>query len=169
MSKRKAKKYNKSKLNDNAIINNIDKLEVKTEIDYDKLAEAIVKAQEKAKEDEGKEITEILHLQKGGLSIIYFFISILGWESFFLLGFALVATIFWGNWSGATNIFMNIGIVLIVPMLMLVIFILSIKMKKLSDAVIKLKDKQLIVALTSSAVSFVALLISIVALIMSKI
>lgn len=169
MSKRKAKKYNKSKMNDNAIINNIDKLEVKTEIDYDKLAEAIVKAQEKAKEEDNKELNQVLRLQKSGLSIIYLLISVIGLVSLFLLGLIMILAIRELNWSGTFNVFLNVWIIIVFLLLMFLLGVISFKVKKLSDVVIKLKDKQLIVALTSSAVSFVALLISIVALIMSKI
>lgn len=169
MSKRKAKKYNKSKSNDNAIINNIDKLEVKTEIDYDKLAEAIVKAQEKAKEEDNKELNQVLRLQKSGLSIIYLLISVIGLVSLFLLGLIMILAIRELNWSGKFNVFLNVLIIIVFLLLMFLLGVISFKVKKLSDAVIKLKDKQLIVALTSSAVSFVALLISIVALIISKI
>lgn len=165
MSKRKAKKYNKSKSNDNAIINNIDKLEVKTEIDYDKLAEAIVKAQEKVKEEDNKEGNEILGLHKKGLSIIYDLISIVGWGCFMLLivniGFAIA--------DFKNDVLINIDKICFSIMFGIIIFYISSKMKALSDSVIKLKDKQLIVALTSSAVSFVALVVSIIALIISKI
>lgn len=164
MSKRKAKKYNKSKSNDNAIINNIDKLEVKTEIDYDKLAEAIVKAKKNADDEEYKSIRHLFALQKNGTSILYLTLGILGYIFAGLFIIALVATAFIVEWSSIIKILSNLFTFFIVIVGIIWIICISVFLHKSSTEIEKIKDKQLLIALSSSVTSFIALIVAIIAI-----
>lgn len=162
MSKRKAKKYNKSKSNDNAIINNIDKLEVKAEIDYDKLAEAIVKAQEKAKDNEDKKIKNLFSLHKNTTAILYKALGIMGYIISILFVMAMMIVPVMLKWTSFTQIVANIIAYLVLIVTIIFILVFSIMLHRSSDEIETLKDKQLLISLSTSLTGFIALVVAII-------
>ena len=74
-------------------------VKVNVEIDYDKLAEAIVKEEKKAEENDDKKIKYVLWLQRKGSAVLYRLLSFAGFVIFALCTIALIiATIGW-QWT----------------------------------------------------------------------
>ena len=151
------KKKNKSQ-----IINHIQ--EVKLEIDYDKLAEAIVKAQEKSENEANKS----KKFTSGMFSMLVFvvlrLIACLGWIIAFCLLLGSVNLITAMSWEGfsvvAENIFQIVYTVAIVALLVLYPLMLWKSAKEIETE----KDRNYIISVFSGIVSFAALIVALVAL-----
>ncbi len=166
------------------VINNINHLNL--EIDYDKLAEAIVKAQEQAKEnaieapEEGKEslfrsIVRILKGKKSSdgrflsapfaviLSLAYRMIAIIGLIASIVLAIALVrsfASATWHGWAILGNIVMIVlGIALLFSL-----FLYLIVFWGAANDVEQEKDKNYVINVFTGLVSLAALIVAIIAL-----
>lgn len=165
-------------------INNISQLNL--EIDYDKLAEAIVKAQEKAKDEKTKSGTNgkprffsaIWSIIKGEkskdgrflsapfaliISLLYRAIAIFGLIAIVVLCVATgmsAVKVSWQGWSILANIFV-IGIMLVVAV---TIFLYMLLFWGAANDVKHEKDKNYVVSVFSGLVSVAALIVAIIAL-----
>lgn len=158
---------------------------INNEIDYDKLAEAIVKAQRKAEEpieekDANVKISPKLFLKSvwyvirnkkstnGELtigvltliiSLIFRFVSYIG----FLLSISLLGTtiykVFSFDWTGI-SVFNNVMTILLAVSTSVIIFMYSVMMLGASRETETEKDRNYIIALFSGVVSFVALVVA---------
>ena len=167
-----------------AVVNNIKELNL--EIDYDKLAEAIVKAQEKAKDEKTKSGTNgkprffsaIWRIIKGEkskdgrflsapfaliISLLYRAIAIFGLIAIVVLCVATgmsAVKVSWKGWSILANIFV-IGIMLVVSV---TIFLYMLLFWGAANDVKHEKDKNYVVSVFSGLVSVAALIVAIIAL-----
>lgn len=143
------------------VINNIGELNL--EIDYDKLAESIVKAQEKSKEGEGdKKFTSGAFATV--ISIAFRIVSIFG----FLLAIAtliapwtLIQTFVWNS---VGNVIGNVFCIVFAIILFVSLCVYSIVLWKSAKEIEKEKDRNYIISVFSGVVSFAALIVALVAL-----
>ncbi|MBO5462744.1 MAG: hypothetical protein J6A49_05460 [Clostridia bacterium] len=175
------------KKNNQTVVNNIESVNV--DIDYDKLAEAIVKAQNRVDEEQSyqenktkitikdyiKAIVLILRNKsntQGNLTVsIFAVLTSLTFKIIAITGFFLtiagiyiaVNCILHGFDVGNITLWIIFGIVLIV--LSVIVFLYSVIIWGASHEVEKEKDKNYIVSVFSGIVSFVALIIAIIALV----
>ena len=144
------------------IINNIQELNL--EIDYDKLAEAIVKAQEKSE----NEVNKSKQFTSGMFSMFVFvilrLIACLGWIIAFCLLLGSVNLIIAMSWESffavAENIFQIVYTAAIVALLVLYPLMLWKSAKEIETE----KDRNYIISVFSGIVSFAALIVALVAL-----
>lgn len=139
-------------------------VKVSVEIDYDKLADAIVKAQKKAVEEEEENTRYLLALQKNGAYMLY---NILGKICFVLSLFLIAVLIVMAikaEWSSATLIILNVVAILLIVLLAIFIFLMSVFLHKSSKEIEKINDKQMLIMLSSSITSFIALVVAIIAI-----
>lgn len=165
-------------------VNNINQLNL--EIDYDKLAEAIVKAQERAKDktsDSSKDgktkffpaIWRILKGEKSEdgrflsapfaviISCLYRFIAILGLIAAVLLGVATVMAIGKVSWQG-WNILSNVLAIIFVIAVTMTVFLYMLMFWGAANDVKHEKDKNYVISVFSGLVSVAALIVAIIAL-----
>lgn len=158
---------------------------INNEIDYDKLAEAIVNAQRKAEEPIEEKVTNVKispklflnsvwyvirnkkstngELTIGVLtliiSLIFRFVSYIG----FLLSISLLGTtiykVFSFDWTGI-SVFNNVMTILLAVSTSVIIFMYSVMMLGASRETETEKDRNYIIALFSGVVSFVALVVA---------
>ena len=167
-----AKKKEKSQ-----VINNIENLNL--EIDYDKLAEAIVKAQEKCKEEKHptkkvnffKAVWLIIRNkeEKNGTRTAAVLASVMG-TSFnglailcivFIIGL-IGATFYKLNWNGAPSfIFMQAATVAV---FLAVLSMFAVIFRGIANEINAEKDRNYIVSVFSGLVSLAALIVALVAL-----
>lgn len=139
-------------------------VKVNVEIDYDKLAEAIVKAEKKAEEDENKKIKSVLWLQRKGSSLFYRFLSGIGFAIAIVFAFTTIkeaTDMSWGNFSDVST---NICILIIAFLGLLIILLISGMLYLSSEQIDKVKDKQMLMSLSSGLIGFIALIAAIVAI-----
>lgn len=165
--------------------------QINMEIDYDKLAEAIVKAQTMAKtlpeeDHENKNKFSLWQFLKrvwailcnkadthGNMTVgaftfpiyvLFKLIAILGF--IFCLGILvyLIAFAVGMNWSTFTGIITNIYVIAIAFMCVFILFVYAVMVWGAANEIHEEEDKNYIVAIFSGVVSFVALIVSLVAL-----
>lgn len=152
-----AKKKDKSQ-----VINNIQELNL--EIDYDKLAEAIVKANNKieAEANNSKKFTSGMFSMF--VFIILRLIAILGWIIAFALLLGSINTIVEMSWNAfpdvAENIFQIMYMIAIIVMLILYPLMLWKSAKEIETE----KDRNYIISVFSGIVSLAALIVALIAL-----
>lgn len=175
------------KKNNQTVVNNIES--VNLDIDYDKLAKAIVKAQEQAEKEQYKEETKtkitikdyikaiglILRNKsdtKGNLtaSIFVLLISltfrIIAVTGFFLVAIGIIISVcFILHGLDVGNIALWIISAICLIVLSVFVFLYSVIIWGASNEVEKEKDKNYIVSVFSGMVSFAALIIAIIALV----
>lgn len=161
MSKSKKEKRQPKEQRETAI--NPD-VKVNVEIDYDKLAEAIVKAEKKSEDFDDKSVKYLFALQKNGTSMLYLALGIMGYIFSGLIVIALIATAFIVKWSSAINVISNILTFFVIAIADICLFVMSVFLHKSSKEIEKIKDKQLLIALSSSMTSFIALAVAIIAI-----
>ena len=144
------------------VINNIQELNL--EIDYDKLAEAIVKAQEKSENEANKSKKFTSGMFSMLVFVILRLIACLGWIIAFCLLLRSVNLITAMSWEGfsvvAENIFQIVYTVAIVALLVLYPLMLWKSAKEIETE----KDRNYIISVFSGIVSFAALIVALVAL-----
>lgn len=150
------------KKNQPTTVNNIQELNL--EIDYDKLAEAIVKAQGKANEND-----DTVHFTKGTFAILtgalMKLIAVLGcFVVLFVLVYGTLYAINYLEWSGTTNIISNIATCAFIFVICLATVALAVMLFKSSKEMEENKDQHFIIAVFSALSSLIALIISLVAL-----
>lgn len=145
-----AKKTNKT-------VNKIDTVNI--EIDYEKLAEAIVKAEKKASET--KSYTANTFAALSGL--IFRGAAWIGMIFTWLFGIAGVAYLVMLDWKNV-NVFTVVSSAFLIATILLLIFCLSILLLKSAKEIEGEKDRQFVVAVFSAIVSFTALVVALLAL-----
>ena len=152
-----AKKKNKPQ-----VINNIQELNL--EIDYDKLAESIVKAQEKSetKSNENKKFTSDAFAMI--ISLAFRGVAILGWLIMLVMPLLIINIIKTADWCGFVSVAGNILAILIVTALTFLLFAFSRVLWKSGKEVEREKDGNYIVSVFSGVVSFAALIVALIAL-----
>ena len=141
----------------------IEPINVNVEIDYDKLATAIVKAQEKASGDMEEKFT------KGTFSIltawVLYIIGVLGFiTALYAFGYGIYYTAYILEWIDNVHIISNIFICGFIVIIALCIGLLSFMLFKSGNEIQKSKDKNFIVAVFSALSGFIALVVALVAL-----
>ena len=160
MSKRK---YKKKIQEQSATVIKPD-VKVNVEIDYDKLAEAIVKAEKKSEENDDKKIKYVLWLQRKGSAVLYRLLASAGFVIFTLCSIALIIAAIGWQWTPFMTAFSNTIAILIIALLLVVDFIVSIMLWSSSEQVKDIKDKQMLMSLSSGLIGFIALIAAIVAI-----
>ena len=144
------------------VVNNIQELNL--EIDYDKLAEAIVKAQEISEDEVNKKrrftsgsfamlIMVAFHgfsVFSGLLCVAMFSAPFIAWNTF--------------QWSTFTNSLSNIIAIILCVALAIVLGIYTILLWKSGKEIETEKDRNYIISVFSGIVSFAALIVALVAL-----
>ena len=144
------------------VINNIDNLHL--EIDYDKLAEAIVKAQEEIQEKNNGAKSFTSSAFATITSLAFRGVAILGW----IVAFAMIVAT-WNifitlEWLTLIEVIKNIMIIVVGLALFLMIFLYSLLLWKAAKEIEKEKDRNYIIAVFSGIVSLAALIVALVAL-----
>ena len=142
------------------VINNIGELNL--EIDYDKLAEAIVKAQSENKNQKKSFVSNSFAFW---ISLFFRFTPLLGIISsvfgvFLIYQYATVVAI----WNTGYDIILNILILCLMVLILLAVIGYCIIMWRAAKEIEQEKDKNFIVAVFSGIVSFAALIVALVAL-----
>ena len=143
------------------IINNIGELNL--DIDYDKLAEAIVKAQDEKQQCEKKSF--VSNSFAFWISLFFRFVPPVGVVAC-ILGFcALIKYVTCAAvWNTAYDIIVNILMIWLIVLILLALVGYFIIMWKAAKEIEQEKDKNFIVAVFSGIVSFAALIVALVAL-----
>ena len=153
MAKKKDKKQ---------IINNIQELNL--EIDYDKLAEAMAKAQDISEDEENKK-RKFTSGSFATLTMIAFYVfSILvGLLSVLMISVPIVS---WNtlNWDGLTNIVTSIVAIAFCIVFAILLSLYTVLLWKSAKEIEREKDRNYIVSVFSGIVSFAALIVALVAL-----
>lgn len=161
---RKNRRKNKSNPSNGTVVNNFDKLDVNVEIDYDKLATAIVKAQCQAEQQQEDSIKNVVKLHRSGLSLLYKLMSWVGYAVSVLLLISLIVYLFRTNWAPWQNIVNNVTTGVSFIGLIFATGLISFILGRSSKEVSEIHDRNLLVSLTSSLVGFLALVVAVVAI-----
>ena len=160
MSKRK---YKKKIQEQNATVIKPD-IKVNVVIDYDKLAEVIVKAEKKVEDNDDKKIKHLFSLHKNGTAMLYKVLGIIGYIFSILFVIAMMIVPVMLDWSSATKIIDNIITYLVLIVIIIFIVVFSVMLHKSSDEIETIKDKQLLISLSTSLTGFIALVVAIIAI-----
>ena len=144
------------------VINNIQELNL--EIDYDKLAEAIVKAQEKSEDEANKKKKYTSGTFATIISFAFRAVSVVGWLVAILVSVALVNIVPSLVWTGVGIIFSNVAAILLVLVLLIILALYSFLLWKSAKEIETEKDRNYIISVFSGIVSFAALIVALVAL-----
>ena len=144
------------------VINNIG--EINLEIDYDKLAEAIVKANSKIEEEANKS----KKFTSGMLSISVFailrVIAMLGWIIAFALLFGSISMFVEMSWNDFSTVAENVFQIICSIIIIVLLVIYPIMLWKSAKEIETEKDRNYIISVFSGIVSFAALIVALVAL-----
>ena len=144
------------------VINNIQELNL--EIDYDKLAESIVKAQEKSE----NEINRKKKFTSGTFAMIISFafrgVAILGWLIALATPIAIINVAKSFLWVEANAIVGNVFSIAFAVALFFVLNLYSLLLWKSAKEIETEKDRNYIISVFSGIVSFAALIVALVAL-----
>ena len=144
------------------VINNIQ--EMNLEIDYDKLVEAIVKANNNVEEEANKSKKFTSGMFSMFVFVILRLIAFLGWIIAFALLLGSISMFIEMSWNGlwtiAGNVFQIIYMLAIVILLVLYPLMLWKSAKEIETE----KDRNYIISVFSGIVSFAALIVALVAL-----
>ena len=135
------------------------------EIDYDKLAESITKAQANAKETTQKQKRYTLGTFATPLIVAFYGMSILGWILVISLPIGVYKT--WGSfgWNGFAECFSSIITLVSLLGIMVMVAMYSILLWKSAKEVEAETDRNYIISMFSGIVSFAALIVALVALV----
>lgn len=144
------------------IINNIQELNL--EIDYDKLAEAIVKAQKSSEDEANRKKRFTSGTFAMIIALAFRGVAILGWLIAFATPFAIINVAKSLVWNEVGVIIGNVlGIVFTVA-LFIVLVLYSFLLWKSAKEIQTEKDRNYIISVFSGIVSFAALIVALVAL-----
>ena len=144
------------------VINNIGELNL--EADYDKLAEAIVKASNKEKQQSEKK-SFVSNSFAFWISLVFRFVPLFGIaaSAFGLFALFKYATSV-AAWNTGYNIIANVLVLCLVGLILLAVIGYCIIMWRAAKEIEQEKDKNFIVAVFSGIVSFAALIVALVAI-----
>ena len=136
----------------------------KTEFDYDKLAEAIMKAQYEA-EQQAKQKSYVSNSFAFWISLFFrlvpvFGIAVCGIGVFSIIDYAVNIAV----WNTINNIISNVLALVVMSVLLISLGAYCIIMWKAAKEIEQEKDKNFIVSVFSGIVSFAALIVALVAL-----
>lgn len=146
---------------------NIEELEIenKIEIDYDKLADAIVKAQENVAATAKNKKRYTLGTFATPLIIAFYGLSILGWIFVVAVPIGVYNTWNTFHWSNVTECISSIIILLSTLGIAVTVALYSILLWKSAKEVEAETDRNYIISMFSGVVSFAALIVALVALV----
>lgn len=147
----------------NPVVNHIQS--VNMDIDYDKLAEAIVKAQEKAEDTATGKKRYTLGTFATPLIIAFYGLSILGWIFVLATPFAVYQSWNAFSWSSVTECISSIIVLLFVLGIVVTVALYSILLWKSAKEVEAETDRNYVISMFSGVVSFAALIVALVALV----
>ena len=144
------------------VINNIGKLNL--EIDYDKLAEAIVKASNKEKQQSEKK-SFVSNSFAFWISLVFRFAPLVGvvasvFGVFLTYQYATIVAV----WNTGYDIVFNILVLCLMVLILLSVIGYCVIMWRAAKEIEQEKDKNFVVAVFSGIVSFAALIVALVAL-----
>ena len=134
-------------------------------IDYDKLAEAIVKAQEKIAETVQREKRYTLGTFATPLITVFYGLSILGWMLVAVVPIGVYKSWQSLHWDDFSNCFSSVVSLLFLLGIMVIVALYSILLWKSAKEVEAETDRNYIVSMFSGVVSFAALIVALVALV----
>ena len=144
------------------VINNIG--EINLEIDYDKLAESIVKAQEKSENEANKKRKftsgSFAMLITVAFSVFSIFVALLSVS----LILALIVSWHTLQWNGFTNIVISILTIVFSIVFAIVLGSYAVLLWKSAKEIETEKDRNYIISVFSGIVSFAALIVALVSL-----
>lgn len=144
------------------VINNIQELNL--EIDYEKLAEAIVKAQEKNESEANGRKKYTSGTFASLISFVFYALSIFGWV--FSIAIPISIYSMWNTfrWDSFASGIGNITAMLLMLGIMAVIVLYSILLWRSAKEIETEKDRNYIISVFSGIVSFAAMIIALIAL-----
>ncbi|MDR1629159.1 MAG: hypothetical protein LBS36_02965 [Oscillospiraceae bacterium] len=179
MSNKKARKKTDSKPNTTPHL-------LPVNIDYDKLAEAFINAQEQRKEKSMEKSSKKIGFFKGVwlilqgkndtqdrmtmgfmailLTVLFKTISIIGFLSVPISAYVIIKQMLAMTWTIGWNLMENIIGIILFASFLFIIFIFSVLIWGASKEIEKSEDKHFVVAVFSGIISLVALIISLIAL-----
>jgi len=138
---------------------------VNVELDYEKLADAIVKAQKRAEEGEKQKKSNVANTFAALNTVLFQGTALFG--IVFTIGLLIIlvnSIISEFVWLGAGNIFLNIVKIIIALALAAILSFFSILLLRAAKEMEKEKDRQYIVAVFSAITSLAAVIVALVAL-----
>lgn len=144
------------------VVNNIQELNL--EIDYEKLAEAIVKAQDKSSENANKDMAYTSSTFSFFITTIFRSFSVFGWFLSFIILLVIAYAIRDCVQSGGAYLVENILVIMVEIFLGTVLFLFSIMLWKSAKEIQFSRDRNYIISVFSGIVSFAALVVALVAL-----
>lgn len=148
------------------VINNIGN--VNFEIDYDKLADAMVKAQAKAAQQAESSSTDAKMTTGFFAFISNLFFNVAGWVIAILSVSLGIAVWIVGakelNWQGTSNFILNSFVLFVITAVLVVSLLVSIMMIGAAKEVKQSRDKNFVVSVFSSLTGLVALIVALIAL-----
>lgn len=144
------------------VVNNIQELNL--EIDYDKLAEAIVKAQGKTEDEANKNKKFTSGTFATLITFAFYTLSIFGWVIIAAIPFFVYNMRSAFKWDTFANSFDSVATIIFAFVLMAVLVLYSILLWKSAKEFTVEKDRNYIISVFSGIVSFAALIVALVAL-----
>ena len=144
------------------VINNIQELNL--EIDYDKLAEAIVKTNNKFEAEANKSKKFTSGMFSMFVLVILKLIAFLGWMIAFAFLISSINTVFAMSWIGFSTILVNVFQIMYSAGIIVVLILYLLLLGKSAKEFSKEKDRNYIISVFSGIVSFAALIVALAAL-----
>lgn len=144
------------------VINNIG--EINLEIDYDKLAESIVKAQEKNENEANGKKKFTSGTFALIISLAFRGVAFLGWLIALAMPFAIINTAKSFVWNEVNVVMGNVFGIAFAVALFVVLVLYSFMLWKSAKEIETEKDRNYIISVFSGIVSFAALIVALVAL-----
>ena len=144
------------------VINNIGKINF--EIDYDKLAESIVKAQEKSENEANRKKKFTSGTFVMIISLAFRVVAILGWLIALATPVAIINVAKSFVWNEVNAVIGNVFSIAFVAALFVVLVLYSFLLWKSAKEIETEKDRNYIISVFSGIVSFAALIVALVAL-----
>jgi hypothetical protein len=144
------------------VVNNIQELNL--EIDYDKLAEAIVKANSQLDTEANKSKKFTSGMFSTSVFVILRVIALLGWIIAFALLIGSINTFIEMSWNDFSTISGNIFQIIYSITITVLLVLYPLMLWKSSKEIETEKDRNYIISVFSGIVSFAALIVALVAL-----
>lgn len=144
------------------VINNIG--EINIEIDYDKLAESIVKAQEKSENEANRRKKFTSSTFAMIISLAFRGVAVLGWLIALATPVAIINMVKSFVWNELNVVMGNVFSIAFTVALFIVLVLYSFLLWKSAKEIETEKDRNYIISVFSGIVSFAALIVALIAL-----
>ena len=144
------------------VINNIQELNL--EIDYDKIAESIVKAQEKSENEANRKKKFTSGTFAMIISLAFRGVAVFGWLIALVTPFAIINMSKSFVWNEVNAVIGNVFSIAFVAALFVILVLYSFLLWKSAKEIETEKDRNYIISVFSGIVSFAALIVALVAL-----